>query len=591
MKLNYLKNWKNILIYIIEAIATFVAIFVNKDKLNELATIFSLKGIIAIVILVLFYVHIYSNEKISKSVYISSIFLSCVMITGELLEKYETCFYRNISIILIIISFVGWFTLFENILKIVKRYLCTKFNINIKTIKYINRLNDKSFICICMLIMIICWLPYIILRYPAGIESDAKNQIAQVLGFQKLINRWPVFSSILMGSFFKIGKTFFNSYDLGAIIYVVFQTIISAFVLAYSLNFIRKHKGTNQEILIILITYSFVPLFPGYITSIVKDTLFADMVLLFNILLIEVLIDGNNLKKDIVIGIISLFMCLLRNNGIYILLFESIILAIYMIIKKENYKYLILTFILVVFVNGCYEKIVIPTLGLECDNTVEALSIPLQQTARCVNEHYDELSKEDIVIINKVLNVNVIKEKYNPLSSDPVKETFHGDSGDLLEYFKLWFRMFFKYPTTYVDATLQNIYGFFYPKARMWNRPNCGFYTSNDIAGEYLLSSNEKLKMLCVLFEKYYINSIENLPVIGNVFSIGFYMCTTMVAVIWAICEKKMKYIVYYMPSIVGILVCVAGPTFAQNGARYALPIIYSVPLYIWLYRTEKLSK
>ena len=33
------------------------------------------------------------------------------------------------------------------------------------------------------------------------------------------------------------------------------------------------------------------------------------------------------------------------------------------------------------------------------------------------------------------------------------------------------------------------------------------------------------------------------------------------------------------VPSLVGLLICIAGPTFSHNGLRYALPIIFANPL------------
>lgn len=50
--------------------------------------------------------------------------------------------------------------------------------------------------------------------------------------------------------------------------------------------------------------------------------------------------------------------------------------------------------------------------------------------------------------------------------SDPVKATYRTGNitkEKLMNYFKAWFSMFKKHPGVYIEATLHNTYGYFYP--------------------------------------------------------------------------------------------------------------------------------
>ena len=76
--------------------------------------------------------------------------------------------------------------------------------------------------------------------------------------------------------------------------------------------------------------------------------------------------------------------------------------------------------------------------------------------------------------INDILSYDEIKENYNPEISDFVKNTFRKGSEDKLdEYFKVWFEMFLKHPMVYIEATLNNTFGYYYP-----------FYNEN-VLGDY----------------------------------------------------------------------------------------------------------
>ena len=92
------------------------------------------------------------------------------------------------------------------------------------------------------------------------------------------------------------------------------------------------------------------------------------------------------------------------------------------------------------------------------------LSVPFQQTARYVRDYADEVTEEERDAIDRVLDSDTIGEVDDPNISDPVKKTFNedADSEDLKAYFKVWFQMFLKHPVCYIEATLNNYYGYFY---------------------------------------------------------------------------------------------------------------------------------
>ena len=100
----------------------------------------------------------------------------------------------------------------------------------------------------------------------------------------------------------------------------------------------------------------------------------------------------------------------------------------------------------------------------------KALSIPFQQTARYVRDYGYEISEEDAEIISRALDYENLAEKYDPITSDPVKYTYHAETTeDLTAYFGLWFRQLLKHPGSAVEATMNNAYGWFYQEGYAQN--------------------------------------------------------------------------------------------------------------------------
>ena len=73
-----------------------------------------------------------------------------------------------------------------------------------------------------------------------------------------------------------------------------------------------------------------------------------------------------------------------------------------------------------------------------------------------------------------------IADLYNPELSDPVKATYRGGHitmAKLKRYFNAWFSMFLRHPGVYIEATLHNSYGYYYPFHNCTAQSSYRFYT------------------------------------------------------------------------------------------------------------------
>lgn len=416
-------------------------------------------------------------------------------------------------------------------------------------------------------------------------EWDAYYQMEQALGYRTLTDHWPVASTMIMGGFIKIGDLLCNSVSIGLFTLVIFQAIICIAIFAYSISFLKKRNAPKLILLMLTFWIGFSPIFPGFLTSVIKDTLFSASVTLSVILVSEIIIYKKTETKLIVITCIVLFLVtILRNNGIYIIIFWAVSIFVYSI--KHNmhtYKKLMIAMLIPGIIYILYSQYLLYGLGIQHENkSKETFSIPFQQTARYLKYYPEDISEKEKDIIAQVLDINLIAEGYNPLLSDPVKDTFHcQDMKDLKNYFIVWSKMFIRHPNIYFDAVLCNTYGFFVPDAKQKdNFPNSGLSTgtiSNDKLVFYEIKSLKSLEKK--LLE--YVLFIENNPFTYIFANVGIYMLLNIMLFIKNIYNKEWKKLILLIPSITGIFVCIASPTWWHNGFRYALPIICTTPFLI----------
>ena len=132
-------------------------------------------------------------------------------------------------------------------------------------------------------------------------------------------------------------------------------------------------------------------------------------------------------------------------------------------------KQIVILCILVLGFNYSYGK-VLNILEIPNTSIREMLSIPFQQTARYVKYHSADVTEKEKKNIDKILNYDTLAERYNPILSDKVKNEYnkYATNDDLKNYFESWLNMLFKHPMTYINATVSNVYGYFYPDTYRW---------------------------------------------------------------------------------------------------------------------------
>lgn len=543
----------------------------------------------------LFFKKFISKNKKRTPFKILSVMFTLLLIFGYSFDTTDGAYlvYGNLVFLIIsVIKFIGLYPLIYTALNFLYDKMVDFKVGEFKGSKLTNYLDKHPFKFTC-LALLICYLPYIIAFYPAVMGYDPANQIKEFMGIHNrywdsvimldpnvtITNFNPIIHTLLLGGCFKLGVNM-GSVNGGLFLYSVIQITCMICTLAYSIKFLKREGVPNKILMFIICIYALVPIFPFYSLSTNKDTFFTLWIMLYTIKLYELIKHKYDKKNVLIMILISVFLFLSRNNGIY-----TILLSLpFCFIIKENRKEtaIILVTVLVSYVG--YSKVLLPTLKITPTSIREVLSIPFQQTAALIQKDEDIIEEKDKELISKILNYEKIKKEYDPELADRVKNTYNKYTTDeeLKEYFNVWFKYLLKRPLIYVDATINNMYGYFYPNTVRWYL-YADYNTKLKEAGfDYHFNGLSGLRSALAGFG----NAYQYIPLLGLYVNIGFTVWLYMYLVGCLIVNKNSKWILLLLPALSLILVCVASPANAYF--RYALPYITTLPMTLALLNQNK---
>lgn len=529
--------------------------------------------IILFIVFIIFYKKLYVDIKISRKYQVLDIIMSFILVLGYSYDITSTgyLFYGSINnLIISIIKIIGYYYFIKTIIYYLIKFLNSRFKDSQN--KIIQNFSKRPFLY-SFIFLSICYGIYLIAYYPGIINYDNANQIKQVFGIHTkyldavvpissstLTNFHPIIHTLLLGGVVKFGLNLGN-FNFGLFIYTLFQMLIVILIYCYVISYSIKNKCNNLISFITLLFIGIVPLFGFYSITAVKDTLYSVFLLLFSLKIYDFLKKDNFKVSDYVfLFIVSILVCLLRNNGFFVVIFTLVFLIFGSKIKG------MLSILLMVFLSYfAFNNVLLPMAGISGTSIREALSIPFQQTARLATFKNYPFTKKEEKIISKILDYENLSKDYNEDLSDPVKNKYnrYADKKDLINYFGVWFKGLVKYPVVYVDATINNISGYFYPFDNSWKiyhklnpkLPEAGFnYHYNNLVGMRKFLYNYEIFMECSPF--------------GIFLNIGVITWLSIFLFI-VLCNKYKNYI-FLIPSIITIIFCVLGP--ANTYYRYIYP-------------------
>lgn len=446
--------------------------------------------------------------------------------------------------------------------------------------------------------VLLFWLPHLILAYPANISADASGQLSQFFGLRVYSTHHSITSTLIMGGLVKVGSLI--SGNFGLFLYIAVQAIIGACILAYTLYLMRE---LNTPVWLRILTfgcYIFVPYYTAYIGAFLKDVPYSYAALLFEIELIYLLLRSEDFfrhKRHIFLLVVSIAgTILLRNNGKHMLYPTIAAVLLYLLFRgrrsgmssKGRGRILYpaaATFLISVLLTEAFSAALINCLHAEPGSIKEALSFPFQQTARYVLERGDEVTDEEAEAIRAVLNYDHLAENYDPQRSDPVKRTYNNKATkeELLQYFAVWIKMFFKHPEIYFKATMNQNYYLLYPDiANSKTIVNHIADKSMNLAERLDISDVEPISSLKAPLQDFYTASFS-FPGLNVLSHPAFYMTLLIWLTLFSLYQKRFLLLLASVPLWLSAVTIVLAPII-QGHPRYAFPIIYTMPILVAYY-------
>lgn len=510
-------------------------------------------------------------KNIDKRKYIITFLVAFIFSSIEVIGEQIN---NNFSIEKIsLINYVGYFIL----IFFTTLFVFDVFKINFNVFE--NKIEEKckkNYIIYIVLILV-CWMPYFFRYFPGLLTADSCTQVSQAIGLTELSNHHPIFHTGIISIFVNLGINLFGNINYGVAMYTVVQMSLMAISFSYVLYYLYKNNVPFFIRFFALIYYMLYPINALFSITMWKDILFAGIIPIFVIQCDKVIKMPEKFLKDkvklITFAIVSILVCYLRNNGVYIVLLTMFFLFI---IERKYWKKMGIVFAGTLIIFFITKSIIFSIFNVSEGNIGEMLSIPLQQIARVEKYHKDNLDINTIYQINKFFNIENIGEKYNPVLSDPVKAEFKNEvfKDNKVEFVKLWGKLLLRYPKDYIESFISNSYGYYYPEAKHW------------VANRTMEPNNMGLEQTPLIKGKI-VSKIDSLierreiPIVSMFFSIGFAVWLTIICLAYMVYSKKYANLVMFIPIFVLWLTIIASPVFCEY--RYAYPIFTTLPIYICL--------
>ena len=123
-----------------------------------------------------------------------------------------------------------------------------------------------------ILVLLLCWLPYLLLSLPGTVHGDYIVQMLQVFGNRSLDSHHPYLTTQLFGLLYRVGINLTGSPD-GAILFtVLFQAVMLAASLSFCITVFEARGGQNTLCRCAILFFAITPIFPMFAFDCVKDT-------------------------------------------------------------------------------------------------------------------------------------------------------------------------------------------------------------------------------------------------------------------------------------------------------------------------------
>ncbi len=488
----------------------------------------------------------------------------------------EQGFFR---IAVVITYLVGFYILFSNITSLLYSKLINKTFLE-KNTSYTPKKPALVFF-ISMTIMLLGWLPYFLRNFPGDITTDSNNQLLQAVGLIPYSNAHPVAHTMFVKLFYGLGIIFFDgNQTLAVATYSVCQMILLSATFSYLILSLYKFKVRKGILACLVLLFAFTPYHAVYSITLWKDIWFGAIVLVFSTTIWQIFEHYSSENKKfpwlqaIFFLIFGLGLCLFRSNGLYAYL--VLLPFLFLILRKKN-TYIALLSVVVLVVAIIVKGPVMQSLNIPQSDTIESLSIPAQHIARAITDGA-QLTDEQYDLLSQVVVIEEIPNRYTPHVSDPIKNLVRETNNQVyinknkVAFLKLWIDIGLANPRSYINAQIDQTYGYWYPDVQYW------VYSPEFINRDMEFEKDTKLPEDAYQFYTNCMFAYQKVPFLGLLWSIGTFTWIALFSMGLCFLKKEKQFLVSYIP-VLAVLATLIIATPVYSEFRYAYSLFTTCPL------------
>lgn len=319
-------------------------------------------------------------------------------------------------------------------------------------------------------LIFVCWTPYLLTFYPAGIVGDGALTLEEALApGVPSGNHWVVLVILTLRFFLWLGSLFKSDPHFGVFLYAVAQSLLLALACAAVSYKLWRLGAPRWAAWGSAAMYALSGFFASYGMVLWKDTLFSAAVVWLALQLWELKENGPDWKWCVGFSLTALFLCFWRNNGLYVLVL--CLAAVAVLLRRKSVRLLACGLAVVVFTMVVTGP-VYDALHIRKDSISESLSIPLQQIAATIVSGAERTEEQQEFLYGLLPREEWIAS-YHPSLSDDLKGNDLLDTQQLEarfgEFLKVWAQLLPANFGTYVEAYLMQTLGFWQPGAFLGN--------------------------------------------------------------------------------------------------------------------------
>lgn len=445
-------------------------------------------------------------------------------------------------------------------------------------------------------VLMACYLPYLLAYYPGIILNDTITSISQALDMQSLVNHHPVMYTLFIKWCMNLGETLLGSRTHGYALYTLSQMIYVSVCLSYIIDWVCRHvQKAFAAAVSTTALFGLFPYFASYSVAGWKDPVFSVSVACLSVMLLGDAVhpqEKPSLRSVFIYFAMLLMVAFSRTNGIgviaCVLLWQLLCLFIRRLSKASLRPHLAMATLASIAVFFVVHGPVFSAMGVTTDKR-EVNSLVLQQMAR-VAALKGDMSERDREFLDDLLPMENYQGTYRPCCVDLFKWDKQFNTAAMERgMYRHWLSMLLKNPVAYIEAWELNTFGFW-----TLNVPEINYADWNLSAG--VIRNKLDPQYVQNTYTEYGIemkNLLSNdavrrfLPTDEWFIPAGWMFWGCVFLFLCMMLSGRWPLLISLIPTF-GLLLPLILVTPTCYWIRYAAAAHYLLPVYLWLFTTLK---